>query len=800
MRKIFTSIFVLLGISLLFISCDLLADILSPIDKIYLYTLDDYGNETTTLSIYEEGYQDLSYEITYYSEYTTSCDVEVYSSDESVATVDWDSGTVKSEGCIRVYGKGEGTCTITMKSTKYSNEYASVEVNVKAKPLKFKTHNLRLDKGNPEKKSATLEYINTTGSRVYLYIGSSYSNTSYYADITEKGTNSYLIEAKRAGSFSITIKTSDAKWSDICTVTIDDSSNVSVTITNGYNIPVDLYPGQDPEYKHEFQLEASVFVGTSGISNDIFWYSENPSIVSVNAETGLIKALSEGTTKVYACLSYNKSICDYVEVKVKAVPIPANPFFWGKWVRMDTGTTYTVEETYLLLNNIKYGIISSDKVQLTVETLGKFTKDSENIIKWHDDSYDVDVPFYRQGGKDLKYKVRVVGFEDEISENGNANIFVSRAAGESTGKKNLKVKGQSERYSTYTTDEVLTDDNGFVDLTAPVQGDTQTLTITDDDGEITVVSGLKIENDGVFMGTIPLVKKNEYSLKITGSVPDSAKTNGYLYAKNNTNRKYPLALTISNISEIKSEPATAVISCSDTNVFLKILSTNISNYINDEGNIAVNIPTMKPGATLPIQFEVAYESLSYAYKDVELDVRVINEYKNRTWVDYVPLRFFAGDMPISILAKPTIIRDDFTPALNGFVIYPDGNSKFFTVSENKSTTLYVPVFGMGHKYEMVFSGATVTNQISDSTEMLYTVNLDSTTPSPIVDSAFSAANKFGEDYKGVNNNSEATAFDINEYFAEQGLSDKKDFQAYLKENDIDFYLFETHSNSTTVHN
>ena len=285
-------------------------------------------------------------------------------------------------------------------------------------------------------------------------------------------------------------------------------------------------------------------------------------------------------------------------------------------------------------------------------------------------------------------------------------------------------------------------------MTAPVQGDTQTLTITDDDGSITVVSGLKIENNDDFMGTIPLVRKNEYSLKITGFVADSAKTNGYLYAKNNTNRKYPLILTISNISEVKSEPSTAVISCSDSNVFTKMISTNISNYLED-GNIAINIPTMKPGATLSVQIEISYEQLSYGYKDVELDVRVKNQETNRAWIDYVPLRFFAGDMPISIAAKPTIIPDNFTPALNGFVIYPDGNSKFFKVSEKNSTTLYVPVFGSGHKYEMVFSGATVTGNLEDSTEMLYTVALDSQTAIAVRDSEFSAANKFGEPNDGV---------------------------------------------------
>ena len=787
MKKIFTSILALLVISLLFISCDLLAaiwgEILSPIDKIYLYTLDDNGRETQTLSIYEDGWREVNYEISYSSESDYSCDVEVYSDNEEVATVEWSSATVYGEGKIKVYGISKGECTVTMKSKDYENEYASVKVIVNEKPLKFKTKSIQLDKGNPDKKTATLEFTNTTGNNVTL----SSSNT-YYATVAKSGTNKALVTAVRTGTAEITVKTYDNNnnWSDICTVTIVDSSNSSVTITNGYNIPSDFYPGK------EFTLEASVNAGT-GISKDITWASDNKDIVSVDANTGKIKALKEGSTKIYAYLSDNKNIYDCIEVNVSAIPTPANQFFWGKWTRMDKGTTYIVEETYVLYDGKEYKIKSSDDKTLVVVGLGTFAKDSENVIKWHDEQYDVDIPFYRQGGTNLKYKVRVVGFEDVIS--GNSSINVSRAAGsglESTGKKNLKVKGQSERYSTYT-DEGTTDENGEVELTAPVQGDTQTLTITDDDGSITVVSGLKIENDGVNMGTIPLVKKNEYSLKITGSVADSAKTNGYLYAKNNTNRKYPLVLTISNISEEKSEPSTAVISCSDNNVAIKMISTNVSNYINDDGNIAVNIPTMKPSATLSIQVEISYESLSSSYKDVELDVRVKNEETGRAWIDYVPLRFFAGDMPISIAAKPMLANAK--AALNGFVIYPDGNSKFFTVSEKSSTTLYVPVFGNGHKYEMVFSGATVTGNLEESTEMLYTVVLDSETAIALQDSGFSAANKFGEP-----NNKETEAFDINKYFTEQGFSDKKDFEAYLKEGDIDFYLFETDSSSTTVHN
>ena len=752
---------------------DIWAEILSPIDKIYLYTLDDYGYETTTLSIYEDGWADLNYEITYSSEYTSSCDIEVYSSDENVATVSWSSDTVSYEGKIRVYGISEGTCTVTMKSTEYKNEYASVEVIVKAKPLKFKEPSIRLDKNSSTNKSKQLQYTNNTGKNVYFE-----SSNKYYVTVSSSG----LVTAVRPGSATVYIRTTDNKWEDFCDVTVIDSSDASVTITNGSSIPSPFYPG------NEFKLEYQVSV--KNISNDVTWSSEDSTVVSVNGETGLIKAKNAGTTKVYASLTEYPDIKDFIEVTVNPVPILANQFFWGKWTRMDKGTTYTVEETYVLFNGTKYGIISSNETTLEVETLGIFTKDSENVIKWYDSVNEIYIPFYRQGGTNLKYKVRVVGFEDAIASAVNANN-ISRAAASDivTGKKNVKVKGQSERYTTYE-DEGTTDDEGYVELTAPVQGDTQTLTIEDGE-EITIVSGLKIENDGDFMGTIPVVKENEYSLKITGSVLDSEKTNGYLYANNY--KEYPLTLILTNISEkVKSETSIVSISCKDSNVNIQLIGAK-SGYTLD----TITIPSMKPGATnekAPINLKVSYGELKSIYKDVELDVRVENLDTGRVWVDYIPLRFFAGDMPVSIAAKATMTNPD--AALNGFVIYPDGNSKFFTVAEDKNTTLWIPIFGSGHEYEMVFCGATVSGNLADSTEMYYTVAFDNTNPKTVDLGAIRDAYNFGEGENG--NNSEASAFDITKYFADNDVEDKS-FEAYLKEGDIDFYKFETTSDSTAVH-
>ena len=282
------------------------------------------------------------------------------------------------------------------------------------------------------------------------------------------------------------------------------------------------------------------------------------------------------------------------------------------------------------------------------------------------------------------------------------------------------------------------------------------------------------------MGTIPIVKKDEYSLKITGVVPDEKKTNGYLYANNQ--KSYPVTLTITNISEIKSETAKASISCTNPNVNIELVN---SDFTLD----SITISSMKPGATKTIQLNVSYGTLQSGFEDVALDVRVENLRTKRVWVDYVPLRFFAGDMPISIAGKAT--ERNPNTALNGFVIYPDGNSKFFTVSENSSETLYVPVFGKDHKYEMVFSGATVTGQLSDSTEMYYTVVFDSKTPAEVDLTKIDEAYNFGEP-----NESEKKAFDLSKYFAEhEGV---KSFEAYLAEDEIDFYLFDTGSSSTTI--
>ena len=173
--------------------------------------------------------------------------------------------------------------------------------------------------------------------------------------------------------------------------------------------------------------------------------------------------------------------------------------------------------------------------------------------------------------------------------------------------------------------------------------------------------------------------------------------------------------------------------------------------------------------------------MSEPYVDTGLIVTIENPSTNQTWEDYIPLRFFKGTIPITVAAKNP--EDNNDAVLNGFVIYPDGNSQYFSVKNNSSKVLYVPTFGSDKLYKMVFSGATVTSNLADSTEMFYSVSPNSkfkkvinlnTTDWRIID-----------DYMnyGGENHTEDTAFSAEEAFI-----------AYLPEGEIDYYTIRADNN------
>ena len=470
---------------------------------------------------------------------------------------------------------------------------------------------------------------------------------------------------------------------------------------------------------------------------------------------GTILTIS-GNVTVIISYGYNISTSFIITVAEKPL-ISANEYFWGTWVRMDNGKEYEVLETSVVLYNQYYDITASDSNSLSVSELGTFTKQSDSVMLCNN------IPYFRKGGANLEYSLKLVGF----TSNG-------RAAGTSMG--GIKGKGKSLKYSNFESNSE-SDTDGNIKFIAPTAYDTQTVEIESYDDELPiVVQGLKIKNNGDFMGTIALVGKKDYNLKITGEISDDQKDNGYLYGNNA--KTYEMILTITNISENECSSSGCIVKAADPN--LKIESKDPT--INLEG---FSNPTMIGGAKREIKLSLVYGEMTKPYVDTGINVTITNPFTNQEWSDYIPLRFFKGTIPITIAAKNSM--PDSKTSLNGFVIYPDGNNQFFEIPNNSCKAVFIPTFGSEKPYKLVFSGATVTTELSENSEMYYTVEPASLTPRTVVTGVTDEVDfAMLMEYMtfGGENHTEDDAFSVN---------NDEGFEAYLRKGEIDYYSIKADS-------
>ncbi|MCQ2592030.1 MAG: SUMF1/EgtB/PvdO family nonheme iron enzyme [Treponema sp.] len=420
--------------------------------------------------------------------------------------------------------------------------------------------------------------------------------------------------------------------------------------------------------------------------------------------------------------------------------ICSDSYFWGTWVRMDNGKQYEVLEDKVIFEGRQYSVISSASTELQVKSLGTFKKESDSVI------INGNIPYFRNGGANLEYSLKLVGFTEGAGRAASSSIS------------GIKGKSKSEKYTSFTS-EGESESDGTITFTAPTANDTQTVTI-ENGTDLVVIPGLKINNKGDYMGTVALVGEDDYNLKITGVISEDQKDDGYLYGNNA--KVYDMVITITNVSKNNCSSSICIIESQSPAV--TVLGENLSG---------ITISTLKPNATKEIKVKVVCSDLSEAYIDTGINVTIRNPKTKQEWADYIPLRFFKGLIPITVAAQNP--EENNEAALNGFIIYPDGNNQFFSVKNNSSSILMVPTFGNNGNYMMVFSGATVTSELSDSTEMYYSVAAGS---SKMKDINLSVGWELLESYMtyGGDNNSENNA-----YFAHE------DFTSYLSEGEIDYY-------------
>lgn len=344
---------------------------------------------------------------------------------------------------------------------------------------------------------------------------------------------------------------------------------------------------------------------------------------------------------------------------------PISKEYWGTWIRMDTGEEYVINDKTVTVNGE-----SSNGI-------GSITKESENILKYG--SEDTAPRLFRKGGANRSFSAQLSGFENQLA----------RAA--SMGTQGIKARRQNKNNES-DKQEVESDSNGVITFTEAVSDEIQNIEVeTASDTKVSV--DVLPQYDGENVGTIPLITKGKYALKTTYTV--NTKLDDYLYGNDYT--EYDITLKFENISNERCAMSFYTISCDDA---------NLKTTFTKEGNIR----TLLPGKYAEITGKVSYGKLEEEYKDVTLNIKIEDGLTDDTWNDSVTLRFYKGRVPLVVNAQ--VVGGVNNSKLNGFVIYPDSRSKWFSVNSGESSTIWIPY--SERDYTLVFSGATEISEMKYS--------------------------------------------------------------------------------------
>ncbi len=601
----------------------------------------------------------------------------------------------------------------------------------------------------------------------------------------EDGWSEFVIEGIKKGTYKVELSVEEFELSKVFEVKVVDKDSLSFEKTD-----LKLVRGTSEPLEVINNMNLPLIY--SSTNEDVAKVSKDGRVTAV--KSGLAQIIVESEDGILT------SSCNVTVVSDVVAP----PYFWGEWISMYDGSHLKIQEKDVTYSGydengdeIKAELEIKDKTDETItiiskagntvddkklsNVLGEFKKSSSSVMILDYDENQSDgknIPFFRNGGQDLKYTLQLVGFTKEVAESSRAVSTLNLNG--------LKVKGQSNTYTSYEQAEQTSDQDGKVTLTAPVAGDVQTVTVTSNEGAVIVVPDLKIETDGVAMGKIPVVNKGDYSLKVTGTpVGDLVdEDDGYLYQ--GMDKSYEMEICITNISEVKSGAGHISITSADED---HLIVSPASSTSEDIKNLV--IPTLKPGASKRIKVEISYTGTSSTpYVDTALNISITNAKTSvspeRTWDDVVPVRFFQKKVPIYI--RPQLLDDDDgdeDAQLHVFVMYPDGSCMYDYLEDREPGCLEVPSFGSEKPYYLAFCGAT-SDSVRGSSEMWYTVNLEGKEISEDVIHERMAVDTAGDmGYGEELGKDEEVLKNLDAAYEVTGTK----FQATVGDGDIDFWKF-----------
>ncbi len=396
---------------------------------------------------------------------------------------------------------------------------------------------------------------------------------------------------------------------------------------------------------------------------------------------------------------------------------------WGTWIKMDTGTEYYIDTVA-----VYESYSSNKKYSKSNYSVDDFVFDGDNVIR------SGSSVFFRKGGSSRAFTMQVAGFSDSES---------SRAM--SSAKAGVVARRENKN-NVADVESVVSSSEGTISFANAVADDVQVVFVSS--GTMNSSVSVAPAFDGQNVGTIPLVEPDMYGFKITYSI--NGDEQGFCYG--NSYKSYNLNLQINNIGSEICKTSMYEISCDDPNF----------NIVS--GGLTGNFTSVEPGKSKTVSLSVKYGNLTQEYIDVPISISITDSKYLRTWNDSVTIRFYKGVVSLKVNSRNF---ENTGATLKGFLIYPDGRSKRFTVSAGSTQTVLVP--WSESDYVLVFSGATTTSELAYSFAF--------TGESSVADLSGTWSIDAINGYE--NNDSYASAYNV--------TSLSSPVKAYLNYEDIDFY-------------
>ena len=269
------------------------------------------------------------------------------SSNTAVATVDQD-------GLVTAVEEGKATITVKTNDGGFS---ASCEVTVKKKVIavtgvKLSAASMTLREGDRGKLTVTVEPANATNKNVKWWT----SDLDIVSVGSTLGGSTGYVEARKAGTATVTVKTEDGEFSASCEITVEkkevpvtgialEQSSLLLPVGNTFTIRAHVQP-------------------SNATDQDIQWGSSNGGVATVD-QTGKVTAVAAGTVDILATLAGKFARCtvqvDNVKLSMKTSSYMILPM--TKLINIKSNIDANFELDYS-----KLSFSSSDKDVATIDS------------------------------------------------------------------------------------------------------------------------------------------------------------------------------------------------------------------------------------------------------------------------------------------------------------------------------------------------------------------------------------------------------------------------------------------------